>query len=343
MLKPIRIRHYLNLMQTHGLTANEVLADSGIDHSMLANSSYLIQPEQCHVVVSNIIRLSGEPCIGLKIGAETSLANLGIIGYAMASSTSLRQMIEIWTKYGQSPVGFPFSFPVEIEDRRYDSFWDVSTPPIGVSGEILRFYVEECLAMGIKNFGPVLTGMPFDLERIELPYHPKSLAISSLYESFFSCPVNFGCSETRVVVRSPALDVRVADVDDDFRDMCIRQCGLLVQQFGRHGPVGTKLWSMLRTKGAILNLEQAASSLGMSSRTLRRYLKNENSTYQEVLDDFRCDLAKAYMTSGMMPAKEVGYLLGFSKVDAFRRAFKVWTGKTVGEYKASVEHSIEVN
>jgi AraC-like DNA-binding protein len=339
MLKPTRIRHYLNLMQSHGVAAEDVLADCGIDQSQLANSSYLIQQEQCHTVVSNIIRLSDDPCIGLKIGAETSLANLGIIGYAMASSATLRQMIEIWTRYGQSPVGLPFSFPVEIEDQRYDALWAVSTPPIGMSGELLRFYTEECLAMGIQNFGPNLTGKSFDLERIELPYYPKSSTISRVYESFFSCPVQFGRSKTRVVVKSPALDVPVADVDDDFREMCIRQCGLLVQQFGRHGTVGTKLWSMLRTKGAIPDLEQAASSLGISSRTLRRHLKNENTTYQQVLDDFRCDLAKAYITSGMMSAKEVGYLLGFSKVDAFRRAFKAWTGTTVGGYQVSIDQS----
>lgn len=326
-------------MQARGFATDDLLMDSGIDLSRFSAASYLIQPEQCHIVVSNIIRLSGDPCIGLKIGAETSLHNLGIIGYAMASSVTLRQMIEIWTKYGQSPVGFPFLFPVVIEDKKYDSLWDVSTPPIGVTGEILRFYVEECLAMGIKNFGPELTGMPFDLERIELPYYPKSSTIKNTYEAFFECPVHFGCAETRVIVRSPALDIPIANVNDDFRDLCVRHCGLLVQQFGRHGPVGTRLWSMLRTKGTIPDLEQAAATLGMSARSLRRHLMNEGSTYQQVLDDFRCDLAKAYLSSGMMPAKEVGYLLGFSKVDAFRRAFKVWTGKTVGEYQASLEHS----
>jgi AraC-like DNA-binding protein len=64
-------------------------------------------------------------------------------------------------------------------------------------------------------------------------------------------------------------------------------------------------------------------------------LQDEGTSFQRVLDEFRTDLAREYLGAGMMPAKEVAYLLGFSQVDAFRRAFKAWTGQTVGHFQSA--------
>ena len=328
-------------MESYGYGVEAILANSDISPEQLSSDTYFIEPEQCHVVVSNIVRISDSPCIGLKIGVDTGLEDLGIIGYAMASSETLRQMIEIWTRYGQSPVGFPFSFPVSIDDSGADGSWYVSAPPIGVSGRILQFYIEETLAMGIKNFEPMLTGVPFELERIDFPYSDRDA--KKVYERFFGCPIKFGAVETRVVVRSPDLDTKTHNTDAELRELCLRHCGFLVEKLGRHGPVGTRVWNSLRTRVGNADLEGVSKALGMSPRTLRRRLRDEGTTYQGVLDDFRHTLAKAYLNTGMISAKEVSYLLGFAQVGVFRRAFKKWTGMTVGEYQAEVSEGASVD
>ena len=71
----------------------------------------------------------------------------------------------------------------------------------------------------------------------------------------------------------------------------------------------------------------------MSSRTLRRQLQNEGHSYQSLVRDFRADLAREFLLSTSMPAKEIAYLLGFDDVHSFRRAFKTWTGLTPGEFR----------
>ncbi len=70
----------------------------------------------------------------------------------------------------------------------------------------------------------------------------------------------------------------------------------------------------------------------MSARTLRRHLRNEGTTFQQVLDEFRRDLAREYLHTGAISVKEIAYLLGFSSEGNFRRAFKSWVGETVGQY-----------
>ena len=85
-----------------------------------------------------------------------------------------------------------------------------------------------------------------------------------------------------------------------------------------------------------------ARLLGMSARTLRRHLQDEGHSYQTLARDFRADLAREYLASTNMTAKEVAYFLGFDDVHYFRQAFKSWTGQTVNEYRLSASSRNDV-
>lgn len=68
-------------MQARGYKTQEVLAGSHINPDSLGDPAYWIDIEQCHVVVSNIIRLTGDKSIGLEIGRTSHITDTGIIGY----------------------------------------------------------------------------------------------------------------------------------------------------------------------------------------------------------------------------------------------------------------------
>lgn len=69
-----------------------------------------------------------------------------------------------------------------------------------------------------------------------------------------------------------------------------------------------------------------ARSLDMSARTLQRQLEEEGTTFRDVLNELRREMAQAYLRDGRHSIAEVTYLLGFSETAAFSRAFKRWTG-----------------
>jgi AraC-like DNA-binding protein len=78
--------------------------------------------------------------------------------------------------------------------------------------------------------------------------------------------------------------------------------------------------------------EGMASAFGMSLRTFHRRLRAEGTSYRRVVADFRlqrCDLALSQSSS----AKNIAYALGFASPGSFHRAFKRWTGRTIGEYR----------
>ena len=78
-----------------------------------------------------------------------------------------------------------------------------------------------------------------------------------------------------------------------------------------------------------------AQSLHQSASTLQRRLRQEGTTYQQLLDETRQWMADAYLKDGRYSLAEIAFLLGFADQSNFNRAFKRWTGQTPGAYVES--------
>ena len=96
------------------------------------------------------------------------------------------------------------------------------------------------------------------------------------------------------------------------------------------GEVEAVIERMLKAGAA--SADGAARELGMSRQTLYRRLKAEGTTFEELLDAKRRQLAIRYLGLDRVSVKAATYLLGFSDPAAFSRAFKAWTGESPGAY-----------
>ena len=85
--------------------------------------------------------------------------------------------------------------------------------------------------------------------------------------------------------------------------------------------------------GGEIGIDAAARALGLSRQTLYRRLREEGSTFEEVLDALRRRLALKLIQSEGVPVKEAAWRLGFSDPAAFSRAFKRWTGRSPSEMR----------
>jgi AraC-like DNA-binding protein len=71
-----------------------------------------------------------------------------------------------------------------------------------------------------------------------------------------------------------------------------------------------------------------AAQLRMSARTLQRRLQQQGTSLKLLLDEVREELARQHVQGSQIPLAEIAFMLGFSEVSAFHRAFKRWTGQT---------------
>jgi AraC-like DNA-binding protein len=150
------------------------------------------------------------------------------------------------------------------------------------------------------------------------------------YAARFGCPVTFDARDSRVVFdrevveqRMPTGEVELARRNDDV------VAGYLATLDGQRSlsacvraALVAALPSGAPTAPAI------ARTLATSSRSMQRHLCDEGTSFRELLQEVRCDMAISYLRSGTHTIAETAALLGFGDVTAFSRAFKRWTGRS---------------
>ena len=155
------------------------------------------------------------------------------------------------------------------------------------------------------------------------------------YNARFQCPMSFNQPRNLVFFDIKHINDPISLANESVFKLCEQQCQLLVSRLEGHNPLSSKIRSALVEKpGEFPTLGVMAGRLNMGSRTLRRRLVKESLTYQQILDDTRKDLAIQYLEHTSLAPKEIGFLLGYTCVNNFRRAFKGWTGKKLSDFRS---------
>jgi AraC-like DNA-binding protein len=83
-----------------------------------------------------------------------------------------------------------------------------------------------------------------------------------------------------------------------------------------------------------LTMTSVSHRLGLSAATLRRRLEDEGTTFREIVDEVRRGLAEQHLVDRRFGIGEIAFLLGFSNVSAFNKAFRRWNASSPSEFRA---------
>lgn len=327
-LKPkSRIDFYLERMQYRGFTADQVLDNTGLKAERLDDPHGRPRPPQYRQVILNMLRLTGDPHIGISLGQEFKISDLGILGYAALSASTLQSSREIYDRFRDLNEQQLFLTRNQIVNGR----WFSEIQDVHRLGDVLRFGVEEFVSQTME-LASSLTNRPFPVLELHVTYpQPGEL---SRYNRRFNCPVYFNQPRNIVVFDINALQDPISLANQEVFKLCARNCELLITNVRDGSMLAESIRNyLMNNPGSFPTLEEMAVHLRMGARTLRRRLVEENISYQRVLDQTREDLAVQYLKHTALTPKEIGYLLGYSSVSNFRRAFKSWTGMTLSEVR----------
>lgn len=332
MFRPTKIKHYIEHMQLRGFSEREVLNGSQIDAQRLDDPLYLVDMWQSQCVLANMIRLTGNDALGLELGQEVEFNDFGILGYALMSARSMREVIKLWFSFSHSLVGVMLK--IGFEEKQNE--WRVTFEEIVPMGSLLRFCVEENVTFG-KWIGESVVGEPIVYSSVEFAYPPPS-HVNLYYEIFRTRNIIFNAPVTAVNVISPSLEVIATQKkNSELFEICQHHCYEVMRQISAEKPLILQIRNLfLASSGQIPTLEEVASRLNYSTRSLRRHLQTEGVSYQQLVNQFRFDLTKEYVKSNCLTNQEIAYLLGYQDVKAFLHAFKNWTGLSITEYRASL-------
>ena len=85
------------------------------------------------------------------------------------------------------------------------------------------------------------------------------------------------------------------------------------------------------------DISKAAQSLHMSESSLRRRLQKENTSYQALKDEIRCEVAIDKLLNQNAKVADLAEYLGFTEPSSFVRSFKSWTGQTPKSYRERIQ------
>ena len=95
--------------------------------------------------------------------------------------------------------------------------------------------------------------------------------------------------------------------------------------------VQKKLFQLIQS--GQFGLENVAEEFGISGRTLQRNLSAENTSFNQLVKDIQKIMTFNYLEAKELSINEIAYLVGYTELSSFYRAFKKWTGKTVSQYR----------
>jgi AraC-like DNA-binding protein len=158
----------------------------------------------------------------------------------------------------------------------------------------------------------------------------------TLHERVFGQRVRFGAERDELAFDRATRELPVTSADPALGELVLSHARTLLERL----PSATT-WTA-RVQGVLakglpdvsVSIDDAAGALAVARRTLQRRLKDEGTSFEEVADALRRNLAERYLRDQRLGVQETALLLGYSDVSAFQRAFQRWNGVSPSRWRA---------
>jgi AraC-like DNA-binding protein len=275
------------------------------------------------------VAATGDPCFGLTVAEVYHPGNLHALGYALMASTSLRDFCERLSNYyrivSQNAM-------ISIEEPPGEFLMVAQASGTGICWETHDTFVALML-----RFMRFIHSPTFSPARVELMRPDPGEPHRHRYQEYFNCELHYG-SERIIVAVDPALvDLPLPGASKDLAQMHDETVMGYLKKLERRDIINrVRTIVVEELSSCTLNKQRVADKMYMSARSLQMKLAEKDTSFQEIMDSSRHTLALGYMEQSAITITEAAYLLGFSEVSNFTRAFKRWTGKSPREYRQSL-------
>ena len=322
-------------LRTYGVDSDAVFEAAGLDPRGLSSPG-------TRYPVASMTRLwrlarerSGDPCFGLTAAAQWHPTTWHGLGYAWLASATLEEALHRLVRYAQV-ISTAADFQLVEGDGAFRLVFSVQSE----YDEEPQAVVYDAVTANLVHMCRMTYGMDFNPVRVDFA-HPGS-GCRRRRREFFRAPISYGAAETALEIEKTVARKPLSTANADLAHANERVIADYLTEFRGGGTVErvrTRLIDDLPS-GAVTE-KSVAESLNMSLRTLQRRLRDENTTYQEILDDTRRRLARRFIRDRTLTLNEITYLLGFSEISSFSRSFKRWTGVPPSVYRRTVDQALE--
>ncbi len=314
-------------IESAGGDAGRILRAGGLDRSTLSKPDTFIACSDFAAVLEEAARATGDDCFGLHFGERYNPKNVGPLSYVVLNSPTIAAALRNAGRYMRvHNEAATTSFVVE---GRF-AYARHLLADLGDADP--RQNNEYSMALGLSLIR-LMVGSQWAAVEVQFA-HPAPRQTSE-HARIFRAPVSFDCATNALVMEREFVERQVPAADERLYPVLRRYLDQVLKEMPREGEV---LASVRRTVGELLRdgdptLPQVARKLEIGPRTLQRRLKEYGVEFKALVDDTRRRFSLSYLRDRKHTLTEIAYLLGYSEVSAFNRAFKRWTGSTPSDYR----------
>lgn len=308
------------LLAELGVDADALAADCALDPAALSQSDLPVPGQAVVAFFETAAERSGYEDFGLRLASRQDLSVLGPLWMTMRSAQTVRDALQVLVQFfvvhttgavagfepqadGSAIVSYALSAGVSARDRQTIELG------LGLLCNELRLH---CGAAW--------------LPRAALFAHDRPQSLAS-HRRCFGPRLQFAQERNAVWIDRACLDTPLSGRSLPTHAMLKK---LLVSRVDGAQAVASKVEGAMRAlmPFADCNREQVAHLANLSQRTLQRRLAEAGTSFQELRDRVRADIALKYLRQSSLQAAQIAEILGYSEPAAFTRAFRRQHGLT---------------
>jgi AraC-like DNA-binding protein len=320
------VKGIAQMLAAENLEVGSLFAAAGIDPAALEGAGARLQSEKISRLWELAVERSGNPAIALAQHEVVRPKSFDVVGYAMMSCADLRAAFERLIRYMLIlSDALTMTMIEEGEGLR------ITFVLFGGDRPIPRQRIE-FIFVTVISFCRWITSNDLCPLSVELAYPaPADLAP---YGLAFRCPVSFDSERNSLLFSRADLAAQLPTFNPQLAEMHERFAGEYLRHFD-HAQTSYRVREAIlrRLPDGEPRREDIAVELSMSERTLQRRLEEERTSFIQLLDDTRRELADQYLGRLHLSLGQAAYMLGFADQSSFFRACRRWFNVSPGQYR----------
>ena len=312
-------------LRSLGADPATVLAEVGIDLELFDNPNNLISFPARGRMLAHCANRTACPHFGLLAGQRAGLDSFGFVGLLARYSRNAGEALRSLVRYMHLHVrGATTSLTVDsdlaeldyqIYHRRAPGNDQVGDGAVAVAYNILR---DVCGS---------------DWRPIEVRFAHRKPENVQPFRRFFGVPLRFDSEQYAVVFSATWLNRSLSDTNPELRSLLQKEVDKL--EVRQEDDFLEQVRSLLRTTLVTghSSADQVAELFSMHRRTLNRRLNAEGTSFREVVEEVRFEIARQLLEDSAMEIIHIASFLGYSNASAFTRAFRRWSSTTPANWR----------
>jgi AraC-like DNA-binding protein len=310
-----------------GVPAEALLAGTEVREEELVDPDCTVSGRQELRLMKNLVECLGDPPgLGLSVGQRYHFTAFGALGLAFASSPTLRSALDLGQRFSELTFGFARVL-IQHAGREVQVTIDDSAIP----GELGRFVVE-CTSAVMITVGRDL--VPSDLPVLEVRLRYPAPSDIASYRQLYGVRPLFRSSANLLVLDRERLERPLPLANEHVLRLSEQACEKLLAAGRSRAAFAAKVRDRLERRiERMPDMDEVAKELHLTSRTLRRRLEEEGTSFRKVRDEVRMTRAEELLAGPRLSLEQIAERVGYADATSFVSAFRRCRGRTPGSFR----------